>query len=130
MNEHAESRFVPPLHAASAVGIFRGGVLRLGLRGRGSCFVGGGQRDERCSGAKQPVAPRDAIRLHELASSSLYLLQTQTSMGLWFQLENSFHEQPLLAWLCLREGLLEFPHQFLPFADFGTCTVCFGFGGE
>src|SRR6267142_4079908 len=31
MDEHAEARFVPPLHAASAVGILRRGAL-LGLR--------------------------------------------------------------------------------------------------
>src|SRR6267154_5613347 len=35
MNEHAEARFVPPLHAASAVGILRRGAL-LGVRLRRS----------------------------------------------------------------------------------------------
>jgi len=43
MDEHAEARFVPPLHAPSAVGILRRGTL-LGLRlraGRG-CLGGGG----------------------------------------------------------------------------------------
>src|SRR5713101_6413235 len=36
MDEHAEARFVPPLHAAGAVGILRRGIL-LGLRLRGNC---------------------------------------------------------------------------------------------
>src|SRR6266478_1160997 len=72
MDEHAKSRFVPPLHAASAVGVFRGGAFRrLRLRRCWCCFGGGGESEKRRSGADQPITPRDAIRLHDLASSSL-----------------------------------------------------------
>jgi hypothetical protein len=72
MDEHAEARFMPPLHAASAVGVFRGGAfLYLRLRGGWPGFGGGGQRKKRRSRANQPVTPGNAIRLHELASSFL-----------------------------------------------------------
>ncbi len=62
MDEHAKSRFVPPLHAASPVGVFRGGAfLCLRLHRSCACFRGGGQGKKRRSGANQPVTPRDAI---------------------------------------------------------------------
>src|SRR5882762_7710785 len=47
-----------------------------------------------------------------------------------FQVENTFHEQPLFSGLGGRKRLLKFPHEFFPFADLGICAVSAGFGVE
>src|SRR6266404_313303 len=52
------------------------------------------------------------------------------AMRLRSQLENSFHQQPLFARFGLLQRLLKRRHQFFPFADFGICAICFGFGVE
>src|SRR5258707_12699078 len=53
-----------------------------------------------------------------------------TPIRLRFQLENAFHEQPLFSRLGGRKRLLEFPHEFFPFADLGICAVGAGFSIE
>src|SRR6266852_3833260 len=45
------------------------------------------------------------------------------SVGLLFELENLFHQQPLFAGLGLGQRLLKFPHQFFPFTNFGVIAV-------
>src|SRR5712675_49285 len=53
-----------------------------------------------------------------------------TPIGLRFQLENTFHKQPLFSGLGGWKRLLKFPHEFFPCADLGICAVSVGFGVE
>src|SRR6266403_1564760 len=47
-----------------------------------------------------------------------------------FQLENTFHKQPLFSGLGGWKRLLKFPHEFFPFADLRICAISTGFGIE
>src|SRR6266849_6181946 len=53
-----------------------------------------------------------------------------TPIRLRFQLENTFHKQPLFSQLGGWKRLLEFPHELFPFAHLGICTVGAGFRVE
>jgi hypothetical protein len=67
VNEHAEARFVPPLHAANAVGILcfgRSLWLRRWDRRFSKCGRVTGsssERGERSARAQQPIAPQYTI---------------------------------------------------------------------